>query len=320
MNLSGVTLRQLRAFQAVIRTGSVTRAATDLHVTPPAVTMQLQQLQELVGLPLLERHGAETVATDAGREVLTAVERIEAALADCVAMLSSLSGAEKGTVSIGVVSTAKYFAPQALAAFRQLYPGISLRLTVGNRAEILNGLQHFAIDVAIMGRPPLELDVQADFIGEHPHLIVAYPSHPLAAQREIPPKLLADETFLVREPGSGTRGLMERFFAKTRIHPPIAMQIDSNETIKQAVIACLGISFISGHTVGAELADGRLVSLDVKGLPIVRQWFVVHLAQRRPVPAVRAIIDFLTERGGSFLPSVGRPAAAPKAPIARAAR
>ncbi|RJF86406.1 LysR family transcriptional regulator [Oleomonas cavernae] len=304
MNLHNVTLRQLRALQAVIRTGSVTRAAVELHVTPSAVTMQLQQLQHLAGQPLLERHGNETVATDAGREILTAAERIEAAIADCSAMLSSLAGAEKGTVSIGVVSTAKYFAPQALAAFRRLHPGISLRLTVGNRAEILKGLQHFAIDVAIMGRPPLELDVEAEVIGDHPHLIVAPPDHPLAGQRDIPARLLAEETFLVREPGSGTRGLMERFFAKMRIDPPIAMQIDSNETIKQAVIACLGISFISGHTVGAELADGRMVALDVKGLPIVRQWYVVHLAQRRPVPAVRAIIDFLLERGGSFLPSI----------------
>jgi len=311
MSLRNVSMRQLRAFQAVIRTGSVTRAAAELHVTPPAVTMQLQQLQELAGLPLLERHGSDTVATDAGRELLAAAERIEAALADCSAMLSSLVGAEKGTVSIGVVSTAKYFAPLALAAFRRLYPGISLRLTVGNRAEILNGLKHFAIDVAITGRPPLELDVEAEVIGDHPHLIVAPPDHPLAGQREIPARLLAEETFLVREPGSGTRGLMERFFERTHINPPMAMQIDSNETIKQAVIACLGISFISGHTVGAELADGRMVALDVKGLPIVRQWYVVHLAQRRPVPAVRALIDFLIERGGSFLPSIdaGRPGA-----------
>ncbi len=304
MDLRQATLRQLRAFQAVVKTGSVTKAAQALHVTPPAVTMQLQQLQDLAAMPLLERHGGETVVTDAGHEVLSAVERIEAALNDAVAVLSGLAGGDKGTVSIGVVSTAKYFAPQALAGFRRLHPGIALKLTVGNRAEILRGLEHYEIDVAVMGRPPVELDVEASVIGDHPHLIVAPPDHRLAGQRDIPPRLLAEETFLVREPGSGTRNLMERFFARTHVAPPIGMQIDSNETIKQAVIACLGISFISGHTVGAELADGRLVALDVKGLPVVRQWHVVHLGQRRPVPACRALIDFLVEHAGSFLPDV----------------
>ncbi|PWR24061.1 LysR family transcriptional regulator [Zavarzinia compransoris] len=298
------TLRQLRAFAAVVRTGSVTRAANALGVTPPAVTMQVQQLQDLVDLALIERRGGEMTVTDAGREVVATIERIEAALADCAAVLSGLAGADKGTVSIGVVSTAKYFAPQALAAFRQRHPGIQLRLSVGNRAAILKGLEHFEIDVAIMGRPPVELDVEAEVIGDHPHLIIAAPSHPLAGRADIPPRLLGEEIFLVREPGSGTRGLMERFFSRTQIDPVIGMQIDSNETIKQAVIACLGIAFLSGHTVGAELADGRLVALDVKGLPVVRQWHVVHLGQRRPVPAARALIDFLIERGGDFLPDI----------------
>lgn len=305
MDLQHATLRQLRAFAAMVRTGSVTRAANTLGVTPPAVTMQIQQLQDLVDLPLIERRGSEMSVTDAGRELVATVERIEAALADCAAVLADLAGADRGTVSIGVVSTAKYFAPRALAAFRQRHPGIKLRLSVGNRAEILKGLEHFAIDVAIMGRPPVELDVEAEVIGDHPHVIIAPPSHGLACRTEIAPRLLAEETFLVREPGSGTRSLMERFFSRTQIEPRIGMQIDSNETIKQAVIAGLGIAFLSGHTVGAELADGRLVALDVKGLPVIRQWHVVHLGQRRPIPAVRALIDFMIEQGGQFLPAVG---------------
>lgn len=305
MDLQHATLRQLRAFAAMVRTGSVTRAANTLGVTPPAVTMQVQQLQDLVDLPLIERRGSEMSVTDAGRELVATVERIEAALADCAAVLADLAGADRGTVSIGVVSTAKYFAPRALAAFRLRHPGVKLRLSVGNRAEILKGLEHFAIDVAIMGRPPVELDVEAEVIGDHPHVIIAPPSHGLASRAEIAPRLLAEETFLVREPGSGTRSLMERFFSRTQIEPRIGMQIDSNETIKQAVIAGLGIAFLSGHTVGAELADGRLVALDVKGLPVIRQWHVVHLGQRRPIPAVRALIDFMIEQGGQFLPAVG---------------
>lgn len=305
MDLQHATLRQLRAFAAMVRTGSVTRAANTLGVTPPAVTMQVQQLQDLVDLPLIERRGSEMSVTDAGRELVATVERIEAALADCAAVLADLAGADRGTVSIGVVSTAKYFAPRALAAFRLRHPGVKLRLSVGNRAEILKGLEHFAIDVAIMGRPPVELDVEAEVIGDHPHVVIAPPSHGLASRVDIAPRLLAAETFLVREPGSGTRSLMERFFSRTQIEPLIGMQIDSNETIKQAVIAGLGIAFLSGHTVGAELADGRLVALDVKGLPVIRQWHVVHLGQRRPIPAVRALIDFMIEQGGQFLPAVG---------------
>jgi DNA-binding transcriptional LysR family regulator len=262
-------------------------------------------------LPLIERSPGGMSPTEAGREVLLAIERIEAVLAECDGVLAALAGSTRGSVSVGIISTAKYFAPRILAAFARRHPGIELSLIIGNRAEIIAGLSHFRADIAIMGRPPKELDVVATPIGDHPHFVIAPPDHALAALRDIDPKALAAETLLVREPGSGTLGLMERFFAEHGVTPRIGMQISSNETIKQAVMAGLGIAFISGHTVEAEIADGRLVTLDINGLPIIRQWNVVHLRDRRLMPAVQIVERFLSEQAGAHLPGARPPPVSP---------
>ncbi|MDB5396811.1 MAG: LysR family transcriptional regulator [Rhodospirillales bacterium] len=301
MALRNITLKQLRAFLGVVRTGSVTGAAGLLHVSPPAVTLQMQLLQEHAGLPLIERSPAGMAPTEAGREVQRTAERIEAILAECDGALAALAGSERGVVSVGIISTAKYFAPRLLVTFARTNPGIELSLTIGNRAEILAGLSHFSVDIAIMGRPPAELDFLATSIGDHPHIVIAPPDHPLSRQRQIEPSALAAEHWLVREPGSGTLGLMERFFAEAGVTPNIAMQIGSNETIKQAVIAGFGIAFLSGHTVEAEIADGRLGVLDVKGCPVIRQWYVVHLRERRLMPAVQITRRFLVEQARPHL-------------------
>jgi LysR family transcriptional regulator for metE and metH len=303
-DLRNVTLKQLRVLAAVVRTGSVTAAAQRLNVSPPAVTLQMQLLQDQAGLPLVERNAAHTAATDAGAEILRAVEQIETILADCSAALAAVAGSKRGIVSVGVISTAKYFAPRALGAFARAHPGIELKMTIGNRAEMLEGLQRYEIDIAVMGRPPDGLDVDTTVIGDHPHVIIAPPEHQLANARQISPSRLADEIFLVREPGSGTRGLMERFFADAGIQPRIGMQIGSNETIKQAVIAGLGIAFISGHTIDSALTTKSLAILQVAGLPIVRQWCVVHIRQRRLMPAVNALRGFLVAQGGLYLPDI----------------
>jgi len=302
--MRNVTFKQLRVLAAVVRTGSVTGAAQQLNVSPPAVTLQMQLLQDQAGLPLVERNAAGTTATDAGAEILRAVEQIETILADCSAALAAISGTRTGTVSVGVISTAKYFAPRVLGAFARSHPGIDLRITIGNRAEMIDGLNRYAIDIAVMGRPPDQLDLDVNVIGDHPHVIIAPPDHPLACRAGIAPAELAGETFLVREPGSGTRGLMERFFAEAGIAPRIGMQIGSNETIKQAVIAGLGIAFISGHTIDSALATNSLTILDTVGLPIVRQWCVAHLRQRRLMPAAAAIRAFFIEEGRRYLPDV----------------
>lgn len=301
--MRNASLKQLRALAAVIRTGSVTAAATELNVTPPAVTTQIRLLEESTGLPLVERIDNRFQPTQAGTEVLGATKRIEAIFEECTAVLDTLRGAGRGRVSVGVVSTAKYVAPRAIAAFARDHPDVEIQLIVGNREDTVEALSESTIDIAIMGRPPNRLGVEADVIGDHPHVIVAPPDHPLAGASGLKIADLAEETFLVREPGSGTRLLTERVLAELADKKPaFGMQIGSNETIKQAVMAGLGIALISAHTVANELESGRLVMLGVAGLPVMRQWFVVKRADRRLLPAAEAFRNFMVEKGGSFLP------------------
>lgn len=297
-----ITLRQLRAIAALHKHGSVTRAAGELNVSPPAVTLQVKALEDQLGIRLVERGSGGMVLTQGGLVIADASARIEAVLREAEAALAAIAGAERGEVRVGIISTAKYYAPRALAAFAQAHPGIDLRLSVGNRGEIIDGLAHHMVDLAIMGRPPTDMKVIADEIGDHPHVVVAPPGHRLCGLRDIPVTELNGEVMLVREAGSGTRRLMETYFTEAGIAPRIGMQIGSNETIKQSVMAGLGISFISAHTVDAEVTDGRLVLLDIVGLPIVRQWFAVHLAERAMMPAAAALLAFLRAQGNQFLP------------------
>jgi len=299
-----VTLRQLRTFEAVLRCGNFAAAAQALHLTPPAVTLQMRRLEQSAGLPLLERSGGRLLPTEAGQELASAAQRIELAISDCADALSTLRGLKGGRVSIGVVSTAKYFAPHALGAFSRAFPSVEIRLEVGNRSTIVAALEANTLDLALTGRPPEHLEVDRAPIGAHPHVVVARPDHPHARRRRLPASVLGNETFLVREPGSGTRNLMERFLAESRVTPRIGMEMASNETIKQAVMAGLGIAFLSAHTVAAELGDRRLVLLDIAGLPVVRQWFIVKLARRRLLPAAQALRQFLIDEGEKFLPPI----------------
>jgi LysR family transcriptional regulator for metE and metH len=240
--------------------------------------------------------------TDAGRVVLSLSERIEAAIADCETSLEMMAGKTAGRISIGAVSTAKYFVPFMISGFSKRHPNIDVTLSIGNRQEIGTALRGYDLDFAIMGRPPADIDMDVHPIGDHPHVIIAPTSHRLVRKSRIPLSDLADETFLTREPGSGTRGLMEQLFETARIRPKIGMAMSSNETIKQAVIAGLGIAFISAHTVATELDERRLVTLDVVGLPVIRQWFVLSRKDKILLPPARAMLEFLSARGAQFLP------------------
>jgi LysR family transcriptional regulator for metE and metH len=240
--------------------------------------------------------------TDAGREVLALSERIETAVADCETSLEMMAGKTAGRIAIGAVSTSKYFVPFMISGFSKLYPNIDISLSIGNRQEIGTALRGYDLDFAIMGRPPADIDMDVHLIGDHPHVIIAPTSHRLARKSRVPLSDLANETFLMREPGSGTRGLMEQLFETARVRPKIGMAMSSNETIKQAVIAGLGIAFISAHTVASELDERRLVTLDVVGLPIVRQWFALARKDKVLLPPARAMLDFLSAKGAQFLP------------------
>lgn len=299
--MRNVTLKQLRTFATVARSPTMVAAAQALNVTPPAVTIQMQLLEESIGLPLLERTQRGHQVTAAGREVLTAAARIDQILAECAIGLEALRGLGTGSVTVGVVSTAKYFAPKALAAFAKAHPGVEVRLVIGNRGEIVEALEQYRVDVAIMGRPPETLELDRDVIGANPHIIIAAPGHPLAGRRAVPIAALAEETFLVREQGSGTRTLMERRLAEANVTPKIGMEIGSNETIKQAVMAGMGLAFLSLRTVRHELASGRLVLVDVQGLPIERHWYVTHREGKRLSPAAQAFRQFLIDEAGPLV-------------------
>lgn len=301
--LANLTLRQLRAFAATIHSGSQTVAAQTLGVTQPAVTLQLQSLQDLAGLPLLQRTSEGPIATDAGRVVLELDTRIKLALDDCIQALQGIKGLSGGRVAIGAVSTAKYFVPAAIGAFARRHPDIEMKLTIGNRSEIMQALRDYALDVAITGRPPDDIDLERRLIGDHPNIIIAPADHPFAHRKGLKLQDLASEFFIVREPGSGTRLLMQKFVDDAAFRPKIGMEIDSNETIKQAVMAGLGIAFISGHTVALEIQHGRLAALDVAGLPMVRQWFVVRRVDKHLLPPAQALLEFLSREAGRFLPN-----------------
>lgn len=296
------TLRQLRSLAAIASSGSVTAAANALQLTQPAVTLQVRNLQELAGLPLLQRTGEGMRLTGAGQELLILSERIETAIAACEASLEMIAGRTGGRISIGAVSTAKYFVPFAIAAFSKLHPRVDVSLTIGNRQEIRRALRDYELDVAVMGRAPRDIEVETHLIGDHPHVIIAPTGHWLAREFGLGVADLSHETFLAREVGSGTRMLMEGLFATAEFAPRIGMEMSSNETIKQAVIAGLGIAFISAHTVATEVEDGRLLVLDVAGLPVVRQWFVVRRTDKVLLPPAHAMVDFLRAEGARFLP------------------
>jgi len=301
MSVRHATLRQLRVFEAVAEQRSFSRAAEALHLTQPAVSMQVKALESQVGLPLFEQIGKRIHLTEAGETLQRLSRTIGDELRAAEEALDALRGVQQGRLAIAVVSTAKYVAPPLLARFLAARPSVALRLAVDNRAEVLRQLAANEIDLAIIGRPPDDLAITAEAFAEHPHVVIAPPQHPLARRRRIPLGRLASETFIVREPGSGTRGLLERLFASHGLALNVSMEMASNESIKQAVLAGMGVSLLSLHTVGLELETGRLVTLDVEGLPVVRQWHVAHLAQKRLSPVALACKRFLLEEAAAFL-------------------
>jgi len=299
--MKNVTLRQLKVFEAVARHLSFSRAAEELHLTQPAVSMQVRGLEEDAGLPLTEQVGKKIFLTDAGAELARHARVIAQQLRSAEEALAAIRGVRGGQLNIGVVSTTKYFAPRLLAAFRARHPGIELSLGVHNREQIVRQLVDNEIDLAIMGRPPAELDTIADVFADNPLVIIAAPSHPFAERRRIAPADLGLETFLIREPGSGTRNAMERYFAEQGVVPARTFEMNSNETIKQAVMAGMGIAFLSASTIELELAVDRLVVLPVAGTPVMRQWYLVRRAEKRQLPLAEAFREFLCGEGAGLM-------------------
>ncbi|MFE1600757.1 LysR family transcriptional regulator [Methylobacterium sp. ID0610] len=303
--MRNLSLKQLQAVAAIARLGTMTRAAQELNVTPAALTARIKSLEDEAGLLLFDRTSAGLKPTDAGREMLWAIDSINTVLETCTERLKALRGGSGGRVSIGVVSTAKYFAPQIIGGFVHQYPSVEIDLVVGNRGATLESIRDYKVDLAIMGRPPRDFPIAAESFGPHPLVVIAAPGHRLAGRIGLTRADLAEEPFLVREYGSGTRTVFEEFMTGVMIkRARFGIDSGSNETIKQTVMAGLGIALISGHTVAAEVASRRLVLLDVEGLPIRREWFVVRRADKVLSPAARALWDYVVKDGASWLPTL----------------
>ena len=300
--MSNITFRQLKVFAEVARHLSFVRAAESMHLTPPAVTMQVKELEERVGLPLFEREGRKVSLTTAGEYFLVYARRLIATLKEADDAMARFKRLETGLLTIGMVSTAKYFVPHLLARFREQHPGVDVRLRVtANREQLVRLLQASEVDLAVMGRPPKEVAARAEPFAAHPLVFVCPPGHPLLRVGHPPVQALAPYPFIVREPDSGTRSVMEAFFKAQRFEPRITMEMSSNETIKQAVIAGMGISFLSLHTIGLEVRSGLMHVLAVEGTPVMRSWNVVHLLSKVLSPAAEAFRYFIIEAAEEFL-------------------
>ena len=299
--MNSATLRQFRVFACVAKHRSFARAAEELHLTPPAVSMQIKELEGSGGLPLFERAGKAVRLTMPGEYLLVYARRILATLKEAENVMAGLRGAEAGTMTVGMVSTAKYFVPRLLARFRAEHPAVEMRLSAGNREQLVRQLRDNEVDLAVMGRPPPDLDTRAEPFAAHPLAVIAAPGHALASRGNIAPRALEAEPFIVREPGSGTRAAMEQFFRDRRFSPPIALEMSSNETIKQAVIAGMGLAFVSLHTAALELSVGQLIVLDVAGLPMMRRWHIVNIQAKPQSPAAEAFRYFVLEQGEGLL-------------------
>ena len=292
-----ITIRQLQVFEAVARQLSYTRAAEELHLTQPAVSMQIKQLESSVGLSLFEQLGKRVFMTQAGETMLRHAQTIMRHLATAREEMDELKGVDSGRLRIAVASTVNYFATRLLATFTRLHPSVQVTLDVTNRETLLQKLEDNQPDVVLMCKPPKGLDLDADDFMDNPLIMIARPDHPLSKHRSIALKELTEETFVVREPGSGTRIAMERFFDQKSFAPSATIEMTGNETIKQSVEAGLGLAIVSVHTVELELTLERLGRLDVRGMPIMRRWYVGHRRGKRLSPTAQAFRQFVLDEG-----------------------
>ncbi|HHI92055.1 MAG TPA: LysR family transcriptional regulator [Gammaproteobacteria bacterium] len=296
-----LTIRQLQVFEATARLLSFRKAADELHLSQPAVSMQIKQLEENVGLPLFEKLGKQIYMTEAGREIYHYSRSIGQLLTEADEVINGLKGAYQGRLSISVASTANYFVPTLLGTFHKRFPGVTVTLDVTNRKALLEQLNQNQVDLVVMGQPPEGANLEAGAFMENPLVIVAPPTHALAKQSNIPLQRLEDEVFLTRERGSGTRDAIERFFTQHEVQISTGMEIASNEAIKQSVQAGLGLGLLSRDTLEMELALGKLVILDVEDFPIVRHWYVMHRKGKRLSTVAQAFKYFLLEEANKLL-------------------
>ena len=292
-----ITMRQLQVFEAVARHLSFTRAAEELHLTQPAVSMQVKQLELMIELPLFEQLGKKIHLTAAGNAMVRHSRTMMAHLNEIERDINCLRSIDGGQLKICIASTINYFATRLLVKFHDKYKTVDISLEVTNREELIKRLDANQPDLVLMGQPPPELDVEAEAFMENPLIIIAHGQHPLAHSKNIPITEIADETFVMREPGSGTRTALKRIFHERGVAPKPGIQLSSNETIKQSVEAGLGLAMVSFHTVELELDAGRLVALDVENFPVMRKWYVAYRRGKQLSITAKVFIEFVLHEG-----------------------
>ncbi len=296
-----ITLRQLRVFERVARRLSFTRAAEELYLTQPAVSMQIKQFEDTIGLPLFERLGRKIYLTRAGEELYRVSRSISLQLQEAEQLVEELKGAEGGRLAVSVASTVHYFAISLLADFRKRYPRVKVNFKITNRKGLLQQLEDNETDIVLMGQPPDDQDLNAEAFMENPLVIIAPPDHPLATQGRISLGDIQNETFIMREQGSGTRNSVERFFAEKGLKIGISMEMNTNAAVKQGVEEGLGLGIVSIHTIIRELQDQRMVVLDVEDFPLIRQWYIVTRAGKRLSAVAREFQDFIRQDAHRFV-------------------
>ncbi len=305
--MKNLTLRQLRSMQAIDKSGKISIASQNLGLTAPAVTLQLKQVEEASGLLLFERSSGGMRTTAAGNAYVEAAGAIEGILLQLEDKIDAIKGGKSGRVRLGIVSTAKYFAPKLVVGFADSHPEVEIIMTVGNRKRMVEMMRAHEADIFLMGRPPKDVALNSFIFGDHPLVVIASPNHPLVNQKNISKERIAQETFIVRETGSGTRISLEIYLGEIPGKlDSLGIEMDSNESIKQSVMAGMGIGFISAHTIAHEVATGHLAILDVEALPIKRQWFSVTRQNRAVSPAMAAFQEFLRLNGRSYFPNFSK--------------
>ncbi len=296
-----ITFRQLKIFEAVASFLSYTRASEALHLTQPAVSMQIKQLENSVGLPLFEQIGKKIFLTDAGNEFRRYSSAIGAQLEELEQVVDEIKGLKRGRLTIAVASTANYFLPRLLAVFRRRHGDVTVSLDVTNREQLLKCLEENRTDLVIMGQPPEGMDLVAERFMDNPLVVIAPPEHPLAKEKNIALARLREETFLLREQGSGTRSAMERYFTANKLELSSSLEMSSNEAIKQGVEAGLGLGLVSLHTLAMELELKRLVILDVMKFPIMRNWYIVYRSGKRLSVVAQGFQRFVKQEAAKIL-------------------
>ena len=290
------TFRQLEIFEAIARLGSFTRASEELYLTQPTVSMQMKKLSDMIGVPLIEHVGKKISLTQDGQELAQATREIFGIMDRFTMSVAERQGLKKGQLRLMAITTASYFAPRLLGEFAKLYPGIEVSLRVTNKEQVLASIANNLDDLYLLGQPPEDMEIESTPIMDNPIIVIAAPDHPLAHEKNISLERLAQEPWLMREKGSGTRNAIERRFDEMGISVRPRLELGSNEAIKQAILTGLGISALSRHTLMLN-QPGQFAILDVQGFPIIRHWYAIYPAGRQLSVAARAFLDYLLERG-----------------------